>query len=67
MIVLLAAAFIGGLGSFVALWPYGALAALLSAQFGATFLALIAGPLLASRRGKVEQEQSATFSLVSNA
>jgi hypothetical protein len=34
MIVLMAAALVGGVGSFVVLWPYGALAALLGAQFG---------------------------------
>lgn len=67
MIVLLAAALVGGLGSFVVLWPYGALAALLGAQFGATFLALMAGLLLALRRAKAERKQGAAFSLVSSA
>jgi hypothetical protein len=63
MIVLMAAALVGGVGSFVVLWPYGAL----GAQFGATSLALMAGLLLASRRAKVEQNQSAAFSLASSA
>lgn len=67
MIVLLAAALVGGLGSFVVLWPYGALAALLGAQLGGTFLALVAGLLLASRRAKAERKQGAAFSLVSSA
>ncbi len=66
MIVLLAAALVGGLGSFVVLWPFGALAAFLGAQLGGTFLALMAGLLLAWRRAKAERKQSAAFSLVSS-
>ena len=67
MIVLLAAALVGGLVSFTALWPYGALAAILGAQLGATFLALAAGLLLASRRVRVEQKQGAPFRFASRA
>ena len=67
MIVLMAAALVGGVGSFVVLWPYGAFAALLGAQVGATSLALMAGLLLASRRAKMEQNQSSALSLASSA
>jgi hypothetical protein len=60
MIVLLAAALIGGLVTFVALLPYGVLIALLGAPFGGSFLTLIAGLLLAFVRTQAErtQEQS---------
>jgi hypothetical protein len=61
MIVLLAAALVGGLMSFAVLWPYGALAALVGAQFGATFLALTAGLLLALLKSKVELKQNGAF------
>ena len=67
MIALMAAALVGGLGGFTMLWSYGALAAFIGAQLGATVLAVTAGLLLASRRGKVEQKQSAPYRLVSNA
>ena len=63
MVVLLVAAFFGGSTSFAVLWPYGALAALLGAQFGATLLALTAGLLLALLRAKAVPEQSAAFRL----
>ncbi len=63
MVVLLVAAFFGGSTSFAVLWPYGALAALLGAQFGATLLALTAGLLLALLRVKAEPKQSAVFGL----
>ncbi len=63
MIVLLAAALVGGVVSFAVLWPHGALAALLGAQLGATFLALTAGLLLAMLRTKAEPKQSEAFRL----
>ena len=63
MIVLLAAALAGGLMSFAVLWPYGALAALLGAQLGATFLALTAGLFLALLRAKAELKQGSSFRL----
>ena len=63
MIVLLAAALVGGLVSFVVLWPYGILTALIGAQLGATLLALTAGLLLALLRAKAEPKQSAAFRL----
>ncbi|GEO19332.1 hypothetical protein MAE02_70280 [Microvirga aerophila] len=47
MIVLLAAALIGGLVTFAALPPFGVLTAFLAAPFGGCFLTLIAGLLLA--------------------
>jgi hypothetical protein len=67
MIVLLAAALVGGVGSFVALWSYGALAAVVGAQLGASALAAMAGLLLAARRAKRDRKQSAAFGLASNA
>jgi hypothetical protein len=63
MIVLLAATLVGGVVSFAVLCPYGALAALLGAQLGATFLALTAGMLLALLGAKTEPKQSAAFGL----
>ncbi len=63
MIVLLAAALVGGVVSFAVLWPHGALAALVRVQLGATFLALTAGLLLAFLRTKAEPKQSAAFRL----
>jgi hypothetical protein len=63
MIVLLAAALVSGVVSFGVLWPYGALAALLGAQLGATFFALTAGLLLALLGAKTEPKQSAAFRL----
>ena len=52
MIALLFAAMVGGLLSFIVLWPYGALTALLGAQLGASLLTLTAGLLLASQKVK---------------
>ena len=57
MIVLSAAALIGGLFSFAVLWPYGALVALTGAQLGATFVMFMAGLLTAFRRAKTERTQ----------
>ena len=57
MIVLLAAAVVGGVASFTMLWPYGVLTALLGAQLGGTFLLLVAGLLIALQRSKAEQGQ----------
>ena len=64
MIVLLAAALVGGLVSFAVLWPYGILTALVGAQLGATFLAFLVCPVLASRGSKAERKQSAALKLV---
>jgi hypothetical protein len=50
MVVLLFAALVGGLLSFIVLWPSGVLTALLGAQLGATFLVLLMCPVLALRR-----------------
>ena len=57
MIVLLAAALIGGLVTFAALLPYGVLIAFLGAPFGGSFLTLIAGLLLAFVRTRAERKQ----------
>jgi hypothetical protein len=57
MIVLLAAALIGGLVTFVVLLPYGVLIALLGAPFGGSFSTLIAGLLLAFVRTRAERKQ----------
>ena len=57
MIVLSTAALLGGLFSFAALWPYGALMALVSAQLGATFVMFMAGLLIAFQRAKAERAQ----------
>ena len=65
MIVLLAAALLGGLLGFTVLWPYGAVTALLGAQLGASSLAFLICPVLALRRAKVQRKQSAGFKLVS--
>ena len=63
MIVLLAAALVGGLMGFVLLFPYGALAALLGAQISASLLTLAAGLLLGFLRAKAGGKQSAAFRL----
>ncbi|GEO18732.1 hypothetical protein [Microvirga aerophila] len=57
MIVLLAAALIGGLVTFAALPPFGVLIALLGAPFGGSFSTLIAGLLLAFVRTRAERKQ----------
>ena len=65
MIVLLAAALIGGLVTFAVLVPDGVLIALLGAPFGGSFSTLVAGLLLAfvrTRAGR-KQEQSVQASL----
>jgi hypothetical protein len=67
MIMLLAAALVGGLLGFTVLWPYGAVTAILGAQLGASSLAFLMCPVLALRRTKVERKQSARFKLVSRA
>ena len=67
MIVLLAAALLGGLLGFTLLWPYGAVTALLGAQLGASSLAFLICPVLALRRANVGRKQSAGFKLVSRA
>jgi hypothetical protein len=65
MIVLLAAALVGGLLGFAVLWPYGAVTALLGAQLGASSLAFLICAVLGLRRAKVERKQSAGFKLLS--
>jgi hypothetical protein len=67
MIVLLAAAFVGGLLGFTVLWPYGAVTALLGAQLGASSLAFLICPVLALRRASVERKQCAGIKLASRA
>jgi hypothetical protein len=67
MIVLLAAALLGGLLGFTVLWPYRAVTALLGAQLGASTLAFLICPVLALRRANGERKQSAGFKLVSKA
>ena len=57
MIVLSAAASLGGLFSFAVLWPYGVLVALVGAQLGATFVMFVAGLFIAFQRTKVERTQ----------
>ncbi len=57
MIVLSAAALLGGLFSFAVLWPYGVLVALVGAQLGATFVMFMAGLLIAFQRAKAERTQ----------
>ena len=57
MIVLSAAALLGGLFSFAVLWTYGALIALVGAQLGATFVMFIVGLLTAFQRAKAERTQ----------
>ena len=47
MIILLSAALIGGLATAVALWPHGAVVALICAPFGASLLTAVAAVLLA--------------------
>ena len=67
MIVLLAAALVGGLLGFTLLWPFGAVTAILGAQLGASSLAFLMCPALALRRANVERKHSAGFKLVSRA
>ena len=67
MIVLLAAALLGGLLGFTVHRPYGAPTALLGAQLGASSLAFLICPTLALQRVKVECKQSAGFKLLSRA
>ncbi len=66
MIMLLAAALVGGLLGFTVLWPYGAVTAILGAQLGASSLAFLMCPVLALRRAKVERKQSASRALGSS-
>ena len=63
MIALLAAALVGGSIGFVLFFPYGALAALLGAQMGASLLTLTAGLLLGLLRAKAGGKQGAAFRL----
>jgi hypothetical protein len=65
MIVLLAAALLGGLLGFTLLWSYGAVTALLGAQLGASSLAFLICPVLALRKANVGRKQSVGFKLVS--
>jgi membrane protein implicated in regulation of membrane protease activity len=57
MILLMVATSIGGAVTVAVLWPFGALTALLSAPFGGSFLALVAGLSLAILRTRVERKQ----------
>jgi hypothetical protein len=67
MMVLLAAALVGGFLGFTLLWSYGAVTAFLGAQLGASSLAFLICPVLALRRVKAERKPSAGFKLVSRA
>ena len=59
MIVLLSAALIGGLATAVALWPHGAVVALICAPFGACLLTAVAAVLLAlSSRAETNKVRS---------
>jgi len=55
MVLLLASALLGGSITFVTLLSYGILPALAGAPFGGSFLALLAGLLLASLRTAAER------------
>jgi hypothetical protein len=55
MMLLLVAALLGGFGTFLLLLPYGVLTALFGAPFGGSFMALMAGLLLAFLRTKAER------------
>ncbi len=50
VIVLMAAALVGGFATLIALWPLGPIIALASAPFGGSLLALVAALLVALRR-----------------
>ncbi len=63
MILLIAAAIVGGPITVALLWPYGLAVALLGAPFGASFLALIAGLLLAGSRAKAKRKLNRTNDL----
>jgi hypothetical protein len=58
LIVLMAAAFVGGLTTFVALWPLGWLIALAGVPFGGSFLALMVAVLLALRDSHAAKARS---------
>jgi hypothetical protein len=55
MIVAISVSFIGAFITTTLLWPYGPLLALISAPFGGSFLALLAGLLLTFRKRKQER------------
>jgi hypothetical protein len=55
MMMILPTALIGGFVTVVVLWPYGAFLAFISAPFGGSFLALLAGLLLTFLERKQER------------
>jgi hypothetical protein len=57
VVVLVAAALLGGSVMFAVLWPCGDLTACIGAPFGGSALALLAGLLLAFIRTRGEQKQ----------
>jgi hypothetical protein len=60
--VILPTALIGSFVTVVVLWPYGAFLALISAPFGGSFLALLAGLLLTFLERKQERSIQASRS-----
>ncbi len=52
MILLILASVVGGGVTFLAVWPFGGVLAILAAPLGASLLALVAGSYLAWRRAK---------------
>jgi heme A synthase len=60
MALLLVAAFLGGLMTFVVLLPLGVLTALVAAPLGGSLLTLMAGLLLAYLRTKAERRVEPT-------
>ncbi len=57
MLLLAAAAVVGGLALVAVLWQYVALLALAGAPLGGSFSALIAGLVLAFRRARAERKR----------
>ena len=62
MILVLPTALIGASVTFALLWPHGAFLALVSAPFGGSFLALLAGLLLTFLERKQERSIQASRS-----
>jgi hypothetical protein len=63
MILLIAAAFVGGSLAFALLWPYGLLMAVLGAPCGGSFFALIAGLLLLGSRARAKRKLNRSVDL----
>ena len=59
MFVLLTAALLGACATVAGLWSYGAVVAFAGAPLGASFLAALAGALLAWRRRGAEKDEMA--------